>query len=114
MDYVYPVGEETDWRGGFMGKERILEAEDMILAMADIVHENRALRKELTKYRMKSIMYDARLYGKNELAEKIDRQISENCSAELVKSCGWLSSDVFRTLEDMDLTPEEYQFVARR
>lgn len=37
---------------------------------------------------MKSVMNDARLYGKNELAEKIDRQISENCSAELVKSCG--------------------------
>ena len=97
-----------------MREERILEAERMILAMADIVHENRELRRELAKYRMKSVMNDARLYGKNELAEKIDRQISENCSAELVKSCGWLSSDVFRTLEDMDLTPEEYQFCVRR
>ena len=62
---------------------------------------------------MKSVMNDAILYGKKELAEKIDKQISENCSAELVKKCGWLSSDVFRTLEDMDLTPEEYQFCAR-
>lgn len=86
----------------------------MVLAMADIVYENRALRKELAKYRMKSIMHDARLYGKNELAEKIDRQISENCSAELVKNCGWLSSDVFRTLENMDLTPEEYRFCSGR
>ncbi len=86
----------------------------MILAMADIVYENRALRKELEKYRMKSVMYDARLYGKNELAEKIDRQISENCSAELVKNCDWLSSDVFRTLEDMDLTLEENQFCVGR
>ena len=42
----------------------------------------KTLRKEIAKYRMKSIMCDARLYGKNELAEKIDRQISENCSAE--------------------------------
>lgn len=97
-----------------MRQERVLEAEEMVLAMADIVYENRALRKELAKYRMKSIMYDARLYGKSELAEKIDRQILENCSAELIKSCGWLSSDVFRTLEDMDLTPEEYQFCAGR
>lgn len=97
-----------------MRQERILEAEEMILVMADIVYENRALRKELAKYRMQTVMNDARLYGKNELAEKIDRQISENCSAELAKSCGWLSSDVFRTLEDMDLTPEEYQFCARR
>ena len=97
-----------------MRQEKILEAEDMILVMADIVYENKALRKELAKYRMKSIMCDARLYGKNELVEKIDRQILENCSAELVKSCGWLSSDVFRTLEDMDLTPEEYQFCAGR
>lgn len=97
-----------------MRKERILEAEEMILAMADIVYENRELRKELAKYRMKCVMNDARLYGRHELAEKIDRQISENCSAELVKSCGWLSSDVFRTLEDMDLTPEEYQFCVGR
>lgn len=97
-----------------MRQGEIIEAEEMILAMADIVYENRALRKELAKYRMKSVMYDARLYGENELAEKIDRQISENCSAELVKSCGWLSSDVFRTLEDMDLTPEEYRFCAGR
>lgn len=97
-----------------MRQERVLEAEEMVLAMADIVYENRALRKELAKYRMKSIMYDARLYGKNELAEKIDKQILENCSAELVKSCGWLSSDVFRTLEDMDLTPDEYRFCAGR
>lgn len=82
--------------------------------MADIVYENRELRKELAKYRMKSAMNDARLYGRHGLAEKIDRQISENCSAELVKSCGWLSSDVFRTLEDMDLTPEEYQFCINR
>lgn len=65
-----------------MRQKRILEAEDMILAMADIVYENKALRKEIAKYRMKSIMCEARLYGKNELAEKIDRQISENCSAE--------------------------------
>lgn len=97
-----------------MRQERILEAEEMVLAMADIVYENRELRKELAKYRMKSVMNDARLYGRHELAEKIDRQISENCSAELVKSCGWLSSDVFRTLEDMDLTPEEYQFCVGR
>ena len=97
-----------------MRQKRVLEAEEMVLAMADIVHENRALRKELAKYRMKTIMYDARLYGKNELAEKIDRQISENYVAESVKSCGWLSSDVFRTLEDMDLTPEEYLFCAGR
>lgn len=97
-----------------MRQKRVLEAEEMVLAMADIVYENRELRKELEKYRMKSIMYDARLYGKNELAEKIDRQILENYSAELVKSCGWLSSDVFRTLEDMDLTPEEYRFCVGR
>lgn len=97
-----------------MRQERFLEVEEMILAMADIVYENRALRKELEKYRMKTVMNDARSYGKNELAEKIDRQILENCSAELVKSCGWLSSDVFRTLEDMDLTPEEYQFCIGR
>ena len=95
-------------------RQENLEVEEMILAMANIIHENRALRKELAKYRMKSIMYDARLYGENELAEKIDRQISENCSAESVRSCGWLSSDVFRTLEDMDLTPEEYQFCVGR
>lgn len=81
--------------------------------MANIVYENKALRKEFAKYRMKSVMNDVRLYGKNGLAEKIDRQISENCSAELVESCGWLSSDVFRTLDDMDLTPEEYQFCAK-
>lgn len=57
-----------------MRQERILEAEEMVLAMADIVYENRALRKELAKYRMKSVMNDARLYGKNELAKKlIDR-----------------------------------------
>jgi len=97
-----------------MRQERILEAEEMILAMTDIVYENRALRKELAKYRIKSVMHDSILYGKKELAEKIDKQISENCSGELVKSCGWLSSDVFRTLEDMDLTSEEYQFCASR
>jgi hypothetical protein len=28
-----------------MRQERILEAEEMVLAMADIVYENRALRK---------------------------------------------------------------------
>lgn len=56
-----------------MRQEKILEAEEMILAMADVVYENRALRKELAKYRMKTVMNEARLYGKNELAEKIDR-----------------------------------------
>ncbi len=84
------------------------------MAMADIVCENRKLRKELAKYRMQCIVHDARLYGKNELADKIDRQISENYAAELVKSAGWLSSDTFRTLDDMELTPEEYQFCAKR
>lgn len=54
-----------------MEQEKIIEAEKMILVMADIVYENRALRKELAKYRMKSVMYDARLCGKNELAEKL-------------------------------------------
>lgn len=73
-----------------MRQERILEAEEMILAMADIVYENRKLRKELAKYRMKVVMNDARLYGKNELADKIDNQILENCSAELVNECNWL------------------------
>lgn len=97
-----------------MRQERILEAEEMILAMADIVYENRKLRKELAKYRMTVVMNDARLYGKNELADKIDNQILENCSAELVNECNWLSSYVFRTLEDMDMTPDECQFCANR
>lgn len=93
-----------------MRQERIFEAEQIILDMADIVYENRALRKELEKYRMESVMNAARIYGRHELAKKIERQISENCSAELVKSCGWLSSNVFRTLDDMDLTLEERRF----
>lgn len=100
-----------------MRQERVFdsfEAEEMILAMADIVYENRALRKKLAKYQMESVMHDARIYGKHKLAEKIEKQISENCSAELVESCGWFSSNIFRTIEDMDLTTEERQFCVGR
>ena len=63
---------------------------------------------------MKIVMSDARPYVKYKLTDKIDKQISENCSAKLVKSCGCLFTDVFRILEDMDLTPEEYRFCANR
>jgi hypothetical protein len=37
---------------------------------------------------MQYIVYDVRFYGKNELADKLDRQISENYVAELVESTG--------------------------
>ena len=56
-------------------------------------------------------MNDVRLYGRNELADKNDKKIFENCFAELVKGCGWLSSDVFRTFEDIELTPGNISFV---
>lgn len=73
------------------------EAEEMILAMAQIVRENRALRQENNELRLREAKHDAYMRSlTNKAAEKeyeilcdIERH---NISCDLVRSNGWLSN----------------------
>ena len=73
------------------------DAEEMMLAMAQIVHENRALRQENNELRLKVAKYDAYVRSfSNKSAEKeyeilcdIERH---NLSCNLVRANGWLSN----------------------
>lgn len=86
---------------------RQYDVEELILGMAELVYENRALRKRLEEYKIESSLHRARLYGKDELAKKLAEQQTENMRYNAVQAKGWSSSDEFRTLDEMDLTEEE-------
>lgn len=73
------------------------EAEEMILAMAQIVKENRALRRENNELRLKAAKHDAYVRSfTNKEAEKEYETLCDierhNMSCNLVRSCGWLSN----------------------
>jgi len=86
------------------------EIEDTILGMGDIIFENKQMRKRIAELELEVARNKAWLYHKDELKEKLDKRISENLSYNLVQSAGWSSSDEFYTLEDMNLTEDEYRF----
>ena len=73
------------------------EAEEIILAMAQIVKENRALRREVNELRLREAKHDAYMRSlTNKTAEKeyeilcdIERN---NLSCNVVRSNGWLSN----------------------
>lgn len=71
----------------------IYEAEETLLAMADIVKENRYLRERVEEVRLKVAIYEARLWGKDVLVEKLESRQRENLAYNSIRSIGGLSSD---------------------
>ena len=73
------------------------EAEEMILAMAQIVRENRALRQEINELRLNAAKHDAYMRSLNSKEAEKEYAIlcdieRHNISCNLVRSCGWLSN----------------------
>lgn len=94
--------------------KNIYEAEETLLAMADIVKENRYLRERVEELRLKVAIHEARLWGKDNLVEKLESRQRENLSYNLIRSIGGLSSDTKAFIDDMDnLTIEELKFLER-
>ena len=92
----------------------IYEAEETLLAMADIVKENRYLRERVEELRLKVGIYEARLYGKESLVQKLENRLTENLAYNSIRSIGGLSSDTKVFIDDMDnLTLEELKFLER-
>ena len=90
------------------------EAEETLLAMADIVKENRYLRERVEELRLKVAIYEARLWGKDILVEKLENRQRENLSYNAIRSMGGLSSDTKAFIDDMEnLTLEELKFLER-
>ena len=94
--------------------KNIYEAEETLLAMADIVKENRYLRERVEELRLKCAIHEARLWGKDNLVEKLESRQRENLGYNLIRSIGGLSSDTKAFIDDMDnLTIEELKFLER-
>ena len=94
--------------------KNIYEAEETLLAMADIVKENRYLRERVEELRLKVAIHEARLWGKDILVEKLESRQRENLGYNLIRSIGGLSSETKAFIDDMDnLTIEELKFLER-
>lgn len=90
------------------------EAEETLLAMADVVKENRYLRERVEELRLKCAIYEANLYGKESLARKLQDRQSENLAYNAVRAMGGLSSHTKSFIDDMNnLTLEELKFLER-
>lgn len=83
----------------------------------NIAFDKRGLMIE--KYRLKTAMYKASFFHRNDLAIKIQQQIIENNDAETGEFDGfcyasWRSNAIYRTLEDLIeqriISKEEYNF----
>jgi hypothetical protein len=92
----------------------IYEAEETLLAMADIVKENRYLRERVEELRLKVGIYETRLYGMESLAQKLESRQRENLAYNSIRSMGGLSSDTKAFIDDMEnLTLEELRFLEK-
>lgn len=73
------------------------EAEEMILSMAQIVRENRALRREVSELRLKEAKHDAYMRSLTNKAAQKEYEIlcdieHHNISCDMVRSNGWISN----------------------
>ena len=73
------------------------EAEEMILAMAQIVKENRALRREVNELRLREAKHDAYMRSLTHKSAEREYEIlcdieRHNMSCNVVHSNGWLSN----------------------
>lgn len=94
--------------------KNIYEAEETLLAMADIVKENRYLRERVEELRLKIAIHEARLYGMESLVQKLESRQRENLAYNSIRSMGGLSSDTKGFIDDMEnLTLEELRFLER-
>ena len=94
--------------------KNIYDAEEILLAMADIVKENRYLRERVEELRLRVAIHEARLWGKDSLVQKLESRQSENLSYNSIRSIGGLSSDTKAFIDDMkNLTLEELKFLER-
>ncbi len=73
----------------------------------------------IEEYKLKAAKYKAFFYGKHDLAEKLEKQIDENCDNMIGGFDGfgyasWRAGAVYRTLEDMLecglITESDYKF----
>lgn len=76
------------------------EIEEMILGMAEIVKENRALRKALNEEQMESEKYKAYFFGDSKKAEILSDISIHNASVASTRSMGWLTNEEY--IEDWE------------
>lgn len=81
--------------------------------------ENDYLKTENEILRIKTAKYKALFFGKYDLAERLDKQVTENRDSLIGEFngfcyCSWRAKAVFRTLENMYdegiITESEYNF----
>lgn len=76
------------------------EIEDMILGMAEIVKENRALRNVVNELQMESEKYKAYFFGEHQKAEILSDIEIHNASVRSMRSMGWLTNQEY--IEDWE------------
>lgn len=81
------------------------EIEDIILGMAEIVKENRALRKALNEEQMESEKYKAYFYGDHRKGEILSDISIHNASVESMRGMGWLTNQEY--IEDWEAELEK-------
>lgn len=75
--------------------DRYNSAEELILAMADIVKEVRALRKAVSELELEREKYKAYFYGQSEKAEILSDIECHNASVEACNARGWITSSEY-------------------
>ena len=76
------------------------EIEDIILGMAEIVKENRALRMLVNELQMESEKYKAYFFGESQKAEILSDISIHNASVRSAQSMGWLTNQEY--IEDWE------------
>ena len=90
------------------------QIEEIMLGMADIAKENRYLRERVEELRLKVGIYEARLYGMENLVQKLESRQKENLAYNSIRAIGGMSSNKKLFINDMDnLTIEEYRFLEK-
>lgn len=73
----------------------IYEIENIILGMAEIVKENRAMREVIDELRLECEKYKAYFYGESDKAEILSDISMNNASVKSMKSAGWLTNQEY-------------------
>lgn len=76
------------------------EIENMILGMAEVVKENRALREVVNELQMECEKYKAYFFGESDKAEILSDISLHNASVRSMQSAGWLTNQEY--IEDWE------------
>ena len=74
--------------------------ENLILDMADIVKENRAMREIINELQMECEKYKAYFFGESDKAEILSDITIHNTSVKSMQSMGWLTNKEY--IEDWE------------